>query len=203
MGLSRVSIDRATLPAAILPLAKQHMRVDFTRDDEYITNCVQRALDQFQRLTQWNVFGQIWTWRISEVAISYDCLSIAYPNVMPFTSAWTVPIGPVTSHEVAIDSIDVTTNYELWSNTDRDTYGTSYMIQTGTVGIPDPAVDPIPVAALTVGYEGLDDVPPALLDCILRMSAWYYENREMVAMPGVDVMDYFNSLLAAYWVPRC
>src|SRR6187399_3166361 len=57
MSTMQVSKDRGTLPAALLPLAKSHMRVEFARDDDYIKMCLSRAIDFFERTTGLAVFA--------------------------------------------------------------------------------------------------------------------------------------------------
>ena len=55
-------LDRAVLPAALLPIAKSHLRVDGSYDDAYITDAIKRAINWFERVTNVSVNPVTWSW---------------------------------------------------------------------------------------------------------------------------------------------
>lgn len=199
MALERKSIDRDTLSAALLPLAKSQMRVDFTRDDAYITSICSRAVDFFEKITELSVFPAEYDWTLTDLPIVLPSWN-RYAGSSPQTG-WKVPVQPISAW-VATDAADddVTADFTLWGQTTGDTFQQVFLGYTGTALAGQAYFGDFTIS-LQTGYDDLP--PPSMQDAILRMAAWLYENREMAGMPGTDMMSYFNTVLAGFWVPRC
>jgi hypothetical protein len=184
--MTRTSIDRDTLPEAMLDLAKMNMRVEFTRDDDYITLCVKRAIDFFERATGMTVFGAQYDWepRIGVTANGQTLYALPFQPEPTFTVA---DAGGVNiSDQFSIVSLGGS----------PDEYGAR-----GFLSLNGP-IDPTYVVKVTAGYDDPDEMPPGILSFVLEAASWYYEYREAGPMPGADGVPYLNQLLTGYWVPR-
>ena len=53
MKPQETTVDLAVLPAALLPVAKSHMRIDHTDDDAYLLRVLARAIAH--RENEWNI----------------------------------------------------------------------------------------------------------------------------------------------------
>ncbi|WP_376742125.1 hypothetical protein [Ensifer canadensis] len=169
-----ISIDRATLPGELLPIAKTHMRVSYNDDDAYIQLCLQRAIDLFERHSGRCVFETVAFW---EPVRSAQRLLLPLIPVQSFTAA------DATGN-------DVTNEYEI--------KGGDYFQRKD--GAPVPAGMMI---TLTCGFAAMADLPPSPVDITLRVSAYFYENRESVTSYGLEqVPQWMNDLLLGNWVPR-
>ena len=180
-SVKRTKIDRDGLPEALLDPAKVHMRVEFTRDDDYITGCVRRAIDFFERASGLVVFEGAYDW-VPGPGIAVDDGTVVYA----------VPFIPAPSKVIVYDdtNVDVSASYRIGGTVDE--FGKSVLI--GPSG-------PISSIKATVGYNE-DTLPPGILSFVLEAAAWFYENREIARMTGVDAVPYLNQLMTAYWVPR-
>lgn len=168
-----ISIDRATLPTELLPMAKTHMRVSYNDDDAYIQLCLQRAIDLFERHSGQFAFETVVLWT-------------------PYRSAQRliVPCIPVQSF-VASDSagLDVTNEYRIRGD-----------FFERVDGAPVPAGLMI---TLTAGYAAMADLPPSVIDISFRVAAFYYENREAITSYSLEqTPQWMNDLLLGNWVPR-
>ena len=181
MKLERTTIDRTTLPTDLLPEFKRHCRVEFARDDDYLTSALKRSFDLFERLTQFRVF-----------LADYDWIPENATGKMP------VPVQPVESFKVFdADGTDVSSNFELAGIVASDEMAPQWLQPIDGASWPAGAR-----ISFVTGYPSGDDLPPGILDICFRIGAFLYENREMVAIGGVDVMPYANSLITGYWIPR-
>jgi hypothetical protein len=183
--LWRRTIDRSALPAALLPEIKTHCRVEFNRDDAYLTRAAGRAIDLFERLTEWGVFERHFTWSITAAE------GAAHNGGW----RWLLPIAPVTAIKADANGDDVSSQYKVVTAS-PDMVAQAWMVRD--LGEPDP----MPVIDLQTGYKTLEELPPSILDFIFRASAWLYENREANLMPGAYMMAYANSLMAGQWLPK-
>lgn len=184
-ALLRLSIDRTALPTGLLPSVKAHCRVEFDRDDVYLTGVASRAIDLFERLTEWGVFGRTYLWSVTAADGSADGAAWR----------WLLPLAPVASIKADAGGVDVSAQYRI-AAASPDMRGDAWMFRD--TGEPDP----MPAITLTAGYAAADQMPPGVLDFVLRCSALLYENREAALMPGADMMAYANSLLAGHWLPK-
>ena len=177
-GIVASGLDRAALPAALLPLAKSHLRVDGTYDDVYITDAIKRAINWFERVTNVSVNPVTWTWSPDE---GNFCDSVA-----------TVPVSPVNDVTVDADG-DVTGNYMVET---MSTHG------VGLYGLEGAFVSGMTVT-LPSGYADETVLDPGIADAVLRYTAHLYENREIL-VPGSDAQTpgWMTDVISTYWMPR-
>lgn len=189
MYLSRLSIDRAALPTELLALAKAQMHIEFDRDDELIKSFIARAIDKFEMWNEFSVNPAVWEW--SPTSWSSIAMSGGY------VTAFQVPIQPQPAlSAVTVDGIDALADWSIRGAGNPDTFGVSYLLPSTAGGNGSPMV------TLGAGYDSLADLPPGILDVLMRATAWLYENREISQMPGMDDHPYLNSLLTGHWRPR-
>lgn len=187
MALALVSVDRVTLPQAMLTLAKLQMRVTFDDDDQLIVHKLAHAINLFETLTQFAVSKAIYTWTPGAMTpLSSDGLP---------TDSGLIPVMRVSSFTAKdAANVDVTTQLALYGDTLPHSIAPQYLTGPSTI---------TPTVSLTVGYAQLADVPPMIIDIVMRIAAYLYEWREVQNVPGVDGVAYANSLLTNYWIPRC
>lgn len=185
-----ISVDYSALPTALLELAKQQMRVDFATDDDFIKNCLARAIDYFELYSGLRVFGSEAGWSPT-VPATTDSVSVV---------ALTVPLYPVSDFEVVdAAAADVKAEYELRSGTSLTKAPTFRRI--------DGAAIPAGLDVTLVLGLGVDltKLPPAVVDRILRIAATLYHQREEIVIGATitQVPLWVNDLLVGAWVPRC
>ena len=178
------STDRSTLPPLLLPTLKSHCRVEFTRDDQYLIGVASRSIDLFERITGASIFTRVYDW---EVAMEEG----AYRGA---AWRWAGPVIPFTGFTATVEAVDVASEYTIIPSV--EIVGPSWL-QRAT-GQPLS----VPVLTATSGYATAEDLPPGVLDFVLRAGAWLYEFREQGMMSGVDMLAYGNALLAGQWIPR-
>ena len=178
-GIVASGLDRAALPAALLPLAKSHLRVDGSYDDVYITDAIKRAISWFERVTNVSVNPVTWTWTPAEGDF---CEEVA-----------TVPVSPVNSFTVDADG-DVSAGYTI---TAMSTHGVGLYVMAGEFA--DGMAVEIPS-----GYADADELDPGITDAVLRYTAHLYENREILVM-GTEAQSpgWMTDVISTYWYPRC
>lgn len=173
-------VDYAALPTAMLDLAKKHMRVDFTDDDEYITGCLARAIQLFEYKSGQHIFSAQADWHPEASDGPIIC-----------------PVQPVADFIATdADAADVSDAYAVTS-----TGSATAPVMFSTVdGSPIPAgLDVV----LAIGFEDVDTMPPAVTDSVLRIAAMLYDQRESVAAPMDQVPSWWDDLLVGQWIPRC
>ena len=175
------TIDRTTLPTELLPMAKTHMRVSYNDDDAYIQLCLQRAIDLFERHAGWFVFGNTTAW---------------VPAVTATTTRVQMPIQPVSSFTVALDTVDVSADYRMVRGSSATM---PWFLQRNDGGIIPAGLEVV----LTGGYADMASLPPSVIDISFRVAAFYYENRESVTSYGLEqTPQWMNDLLLGNWIPR-
>lgn len=182
MGYEIVSIDRTAIPTGLLDLAKQHMRVRWNDEDDYITNCILRAVDLVERHSGASIFATEVNW-----------------TPVTTTNAWGAqfPLQPVDPDFdcIAEGDLDVTDAFHMAS-----TSPTSPVLLVHTDMTPFPAGLAV---GFTAGFATADLMPPQYLDPILRIAAHLYEHRESVDVTGLaDIPQWMNDLLMGNWIPR-
>lgn len=178
------TVDYGSLPAALLPIAKQHMRVDFTEDDQIITRYIAAAIQHLEQFSGWRIFAAnvVWFPVITATAIYYQ-----------------TPVAPVREPVVKLTdpppATDISADFILVQDS---LVKPAYLVRKDQQPFPAP-LD----ITLQAGYLLPDDIPPMIGDLILRIAGTYYENRESVTT-GLDQMPFWmNDLLSGIWVPRC
>jgi hypothetical protein len=171
--------DYTTLPAALLPFAKQHMRVDFTDDDVAIAKYIGWAIDYCQTFWDLQVFGA----------------TVAWLPTVNGASRYQCPVSPVSSFIVMSDAIDVSTEYAL-----EATAITAPVWLVHSDGTP---FHSDAVVTLTTGYANAASLPPKMEADIMRVAATLYENRESIAAISLDQIPFWlNDMMGGLWVPR-
>ena len=171
-------LDRAVLPAALLPIAKSHLRVDGTYDDALITSKISIAINWFEIKTNVSVNPVTWTWTPDQ---GNFCNGSAQ-----------VPLSPVNSFTVDAGG-DVSAAYTI---TTMSTHGVGLYSMQGTFAAG---------MAVTIpsGYADLAALDPGILNAVLMYTAHIYENREILVDGKAQDPGWAAEVVAAYWVPRC
>jgi hypothetical protein len=60
-----ISINFDYLPAQLLPVVKEHLRVEFNRDDAYIEGAIARAIAEIESITDLSINPSVWQWQPS------------------------------------------------------------------------------------------------------------------------------------------
>ena len=176
-SIRKTALDLTTLPAALLPLAKSHLRVDGTYDDAYITSAIARGISWFERVTNVSVNPVTWLW-------SPDMF---VDGLAP------VPVSPVNQFTVDAGDGDISDDYLIVT---LSTYGVGIYALSGiyAAGM---------VVTIPTGYADAAELDPGILDAVLRYTAHLYENREILVM-GSDATTpgWMNDTISTYWMPR-
>jgi uncharacterized phiE125 gp8 family phage protein len=175
-----VQPDYATLPAALLPVAKAHLRVDFTDDDASITEYLAQSIGLCENFWDLSIFSAAVNWQ---------------PDTSTGASRYQCPVQPVSAFTVMADAVDVSSEYALESASLTEPV---WLVHSdGTAFAADAAV------TLTAGYADIASMPPPMRACILRVAATLYEHRESVSVIGPEQMPFWlNDMLGGLWVPR-
>lgn len=168
-----ISVDRAALPQAMLPMFKTHCRVSYTDDDQYLSLCLVRAIDLCERHWGSFVFGTVVLWTTSYRAQRRE-----------------LPVAPVQSFTASDEAgNDVTSDYRIKGE---------YLERVD--GQPVPAGLSV---TLHCGYDAYVDMPPSAIDVSFRIGGHLFENREAVTSYSLDqVPQWMNDLLVGTWIPR-
>jgi uncharacterized phiE125 gp8 family phage protein len=172
--------DYATLPAALLPLTKDHLRVTFDDDDTVITEYLAQAIGLCEQIWDLAVFGTEVDWQ---------------PDLSTGASRYQCPLQPVSAFTVMAAAVDVSSEYalEMASLTEP-----VWLVHSdGTDFATDAEI------TLTAGYADIASMPPPMRAGILRVAATLYEHRESVSVIGPEQMPFWmNDLIGGLWVPR-
>jgi hypothetical protein len=177
----RATVDRTTLPAALLDAAKQHMRVDFDDDDATIVRSLQMAIGYLEIFWgQW-IFAAVVEWS---------------PPLDLGLSRYESPVRPVADFTVMVGTDDVSAGYRLESA--GGLVAPYWLVRSDGQGFPNNAAIELKVGAATP-----DELEPAALGGILRVAATLYEHRESILSYSVDQVPWWiNDVLGGLWVPR-
>jgi len=172
--------DVAVLPTALLPLAKEHMRIDSTIEDNFIKSVLARAIDWFERYTNVTLAPSTYEW-------TPDWDDFTANSVARFTET---PVDEVTA---VIGSDDVTASYSVST---MSTHGVGIYALNGAwaSGL---------VVTFKSGYADIATMPGGVLDAVLRYSAHLYEHREIL-VPTVQASSpgWLTDVISTYWLPR-
>lgn len=178
------NINRAALPEALLPVAKMHMRITWSTDDEYVKLCLLRAIDLVERHSGSQIVSADAEWN---------------PIVGGTKSAYRIPVQPVTPTGFTATAPgvgDVASFYQVLASSDLIL--PVFMERSDGGGFHDGVL-----FGLKVGYATKDDLPPQFLDPILRIAAHFFEHRESVDTTGLmSIPQWMNDLLLGNWIPR-
>jgi uncharacterized phiE125 gp8 family phage protein len=179
-----VAVDRDALPAALLPLAKAQLRVDWSGEDAFITSVLARAIARFEQVNEVTINPTTVAWTVDSSAFS----------TLNGGPGATLPVRPVSAFTAqgGEPPADVSGDYAISLKWDS-IHGCPIQKLTGAAA--DLGVE------LTAGYTGLATLPPPLIDVVLRHTAHLYEHREIL-LPGRDYVAPDLKLDATWWMPR-
>lgn len=168
-----ISIDRTTLAADLLAVAKSNSRVEHDRDDALIETMIAQAIDDIQRLANVYLFDTEAEWTGAELSrLRSFCVATAsaYPNAMRVS----LPFNNVASVEVTdADGVDQSAAFEIEQG-EPGGNSQSYLIgPTLNVG-PWPGL----VFSFRYGVAAADEIAPSVKAAVIRRTSAYYENRE-------------------------
>jgi len=173
MTVNIVMQDFAALPAELLPLVKQHCRVDHNSDDALMTSIIARAIARFEQANEVTVNPTAITWT---------------PKLADFKNgAATLPVRPATLATPIADYAVVL----KWDSI----HGIPILALEGA------AADGLSVELLC-GYPDADAIPPAVLDEVLRSAAHLYEHREILVPGGKDFVSPDLAKDKTWWMPK-
>ena len=178
MSVRVVSRDNEALPDDLLSIAKQHMRVDHSGDDNFIRSTLARAIANIEQRNEVTINPTTVLWKASAAEFVGGVAS--------------VPVTPAETAVVMYGTDDVSTDYSL-------------ALKWGSIhGVPIQVLEGAAASlsvTLTCGFDSIDTLPPGLLDKILRITAHLYEHREIL-IPGREFIAPDYALDATWWVPR-
>lgn len=217
MSVQLIKRDGATVAAAWLPLVKMHCRVDFTDDDVYLKDVIDRAIALIERETglsvcssqyvfrpdaasaaQYSDFGQYMGDEASNRCAGGGCTGYKVPDA-------TSGLTNISGFRVLVGGDDVTPLYELVGNITPGAPSQRYLVSSGGTisrqGAAPTSTDT--VIYFTTGYETPEDTPAGLRDLVLRIAAMYYEDREANSGSNSFAPDWLRHAFSTLWVPRC
>jgi len=174
--LSLVTIDFDILPHQLLPATKEHVRVEFDRDDDYIKGAIGRAIGEVESVTNLTINPASFSWEPTY------CYGQRYPIEVPKT-----PLRNLMSVDAAGNQTPVAVT--MYENTaflpDRyHGHGHKYLIEAG--------------------YSDIIQIPPAVVNAILMLTGTLYENRESLQFGSMNELpDMSRRLLSGLWRPSC
>lgn len=188
MSLEIVNKDTTALPTALLDLAKKQMRVTFSEDDDLIKAYIGQAIDYFEVFSALAVFDTEAVWTPNE----YDEWK-GEGRVL-------CPIQPIREWTAAdADGEDVTAAFKLTGTSSGSgrAAGIYLVPASGTTIATGTSL------TITAGFEDQTQLPPSMLNLVLRSAARLYEDRESTTTDGLEaVPDWMMEMFAGYWVPR-
>jgi uncharacterized phiE125 gp8 family phage protein len=176
MALVKTSVDRAALPAELLPLVKSHLHVEFDRDDAYISSAISRAIGLFELSTGYLLNPAVYTWT---------------PGTVSESCRLPVPVQPAVSL-TGLDGEGAPIDITVEGFHDPDQVSTVY-VSAGVSGA---------TVTIETGFPTAAELPPAALNAVLLITGRLYEYREQYTSPVMQTPGWVNDLLVGHWVPR-
>jgi hypothetical protein len=190
MTITRTAVDHDVLPAALLPMVKEHLRVRHDRDDTLITSYIASAIGLLER--QCNIALEPASYVCTADELNPGAVGPQRPLLSYALPLNNVRVATLTD-EAAEPPADHSDEFELW-NPDFGGNGSSYLVQVAP---------PVPLALgwlveLDVGVLDSADLAPAVAVLIARMTGALYENREASAALWADT---WAAEVQALWRP--
>ena len=183
-------IDRKTIPEAMLPLAKEQMRVLTATQDDFITGLIVRTIDVFERQSGLSIFAITALWTPDD----FDSYTAGKGVV--------VPLQPLIGWTASDGTDDVSANYRIVGN--KTGRATGLYLQSITPVWPLPYGGmPTAIVTLNAGCATLDDIQPGALQAILERVATLFLWREDLSEDTVhDMPASDQTWIVGNWVPR-
>jgi len=168
-----VSIDRTTLPAALLVLAKGQSRITNALEDDYVTELIAQAIDDTERASNATIFERVLQATNDLLALQslawwgfpFEYCAAFVRVALPFNN-----VQSVTATDA--DSLDVSAGYVVIQ---ADPGGVS----AAYLQAPTQAPGATPIAfEFVAGLPDVAKIAPSLRRAILRRFSALYENRE-------------------------
>jgi uncharacterized phiE125 gp8 family phage protein len=174
--------DWSTLPTALLPIAKDHLRITFSDDDASITRFIGFAIGYFEKFTGQAVFSGSVAWS---------------PDLSTGASRYQCPLQPVASFTITsvAGGGDVAAQYRLEA--------ASPVEPVWLARIDGTAFHSDAVIGLVVGHASAITIDPSMLGTILRVTGTLYEHRESISAITIEQVPFWlNDLMGGHWIPR-
>lgn len=172
MTITVVTKDIEALPAELLPLVKQHCRVDHAEDDALLTSIIARAIGHFESKKGVTV---------NPTAVVWTPVLANFKNGMA-----TLPVRPALL-ATPLEGYAVVLKWD-------EIHGVPIQALQGT------AADGLSVELLA-GYASAAAIPPHVEDTVMRHSAHLYEHREILVPGGKEYVAPDVADDATWWMP--
>ena len=200
----RRTVDPTSEPVP-LTLAKLHLRVDISDDDQLISYLISAAREYVEMRTGMALMPSTWQLVLDR-----------WPrqNALEFWPWPGIPVGAILLPRFPVNTVTSVVWYGADGSTNTVT-ATDYIVDTSPrppAIVPAytkswPAQTMIPKAGIittfTAGYANLASVPPTLVQAILMLMGHWYENRETVMvdnrLQAISLPHALDALLAQ-WV---
>lgn len=199
MNTDIVSIDRNSLPQALLPAFKRWQRIDFNSDDILLTEILQGAIDQFERNSEITVFAT--TIMLVPEAADYGCN----------TTTLRLPVTPINNLQLLSDFVAHSDFSEFSDSTVYEAANVipfeGYTLQVrGVHGVRlytlvGPLVDGMGIL-VDSGYTETT-LTPEIRQAIFQLAGHLYEYREILIPGNVGESSmWLNQVMSGFWLPR-
>lgn len=176
-----VDKDYTALAHQLLQPMKEHARVDFDRDDGYLTDTLVRAIDEVEAVTNISISMATWHWYED----SFACKKIPKVPTRFILDPSDLSGGPTGT------MIDQSEIVRFYGGPD----------EPGTMQL-SPSVGQYEYLVLMVGYPRREQVPPKIISAILMLAGHFYENREAVQSGNYHLLpDVMQRLFTGLWRP--
>ncbi|HMF67108.1 MAG TPA: head-tail connector protein [Phyllobacterium sp.] len=218
MSVQLLKRNKAAVSTAWLVLVKSHCRVDFTDDDEYLKDTLDRGMALIERETGLAVCQSEYVWRPDAGSIAPYSAFSGYLSAEASNrcaggacTGYSVPdsptqLGAISSFSVFVGGDDVSPLYQLVGAVSPELQpAQQFLVPSGGI-LERQGAAPIStdmVVRIITGYATPDDTPAGLRDLVLRITAMYYEDREANSGSPSFSPDWLRHALSTLWVPRC
>jgi hypothetical protein len=190
-----LSVDRDTLPAALLPAFKRWSRVNWVDDDLLLTEILQGAIDQFERNSEITVFKSVF---------------ILQPEVGDFCgSDLRLPVTPINSISIGLDQVPHSDETFLGDFTGYAVISLSADYQLRARGLHGVRIyhligafqDGLAIS-IDTGFE-FAKLTPEIRQTVFQIAGHLYEYREIFVPSNIgEPPMWLNQIMGGFWLPR-
>lgn len=177
MSTQILNRDYCTLPAELLAPAKEQLRVEFDRDDEFIRVALSRAISEIEPLVNFDIFA-----------------TLSYAEVQPANCVQLdrTPIFRIDQCQDDDCMHTTTVDIRYMEGGNQHNPSRAVLNAVGTTG----------KLMIRSGYEHANQLPPNLVSAILMQVGSLYENREAVQQGTYHALpDQTQRVLSGLWRP--